>query len=1096
MHRPGETINERYQVVRNLGHGAMGEVYLVTDAANDHREVALKYILGTVSKKALDRFREEFFLLAHLRHPHITAVYDLSMHQQRTVPFFTTEYISGHPFDVATHHVSIDVTIELFVQTLRALAYLHGNGVMHFDIKAHNCLVQSANGPLPHATLIDFGVAATQWQGRRMGTPSYMAPEVVNRERADARADIYSLGVLFFLALTRHNPFRGGAREETYQRQRTLIPPPASSYNPNIPQYLDHILRRLLEKNPDDRYQSAVEVIADLNRLGPKIFPIETLETLGSYVPEHGPFVGRETALMQLQTQVNPSHVTADSIQPIAWIQGRHGVGKTRLLHEARIAAQLAGRVTLSIETASYQDPHGMWTVLERFVAEPRTKWLGIDDLDQLLAHPQYTAIVEMLQQCTTEATYRWHLGEDGGAGNLIVVLTSSGNGDVRQQIMTALKLDASAIATIPLAQFSHAELRAYLSTCTGLDAPPEALITQLCDYTEGNPFLVTETLKAMIREGLLFDQGGRWRSTTFEDLGVDLGRLQVPGSVEAVVATDYAQMTSQQQAMLGLCAVHRQPLPRAAMERLLGTPTVERTLLSLVHRGYLRYDQPMRQYRFRSQAVHNAIYQQLGTHQRTQWHDRIATRLADDPTTEPEHLLHHQQHGSDPCRAQTARWQLAHHYMETHRPAEAAQLFEAYVHHLPESPAATTGLCGIPTPVGPSIYYWLGKAHQHARQYAEAMGAFSTGLMLIKGQNDQRTRHIQLLEAWGETAMNARDYETARKQFQTAAALLTRDDDARAQLLRMDNAIAKILLYRPDDPAALEQAILTFRRTAEDAAQLPVAERERISNNDLGYALFLQGTFDEAVHVLQRDARFYEHTERPHEQIRALDLLAKVQRRLHKHDEAVRFGEAALVIAKKIQSPGQMLHIYTDLGNIAENRGEYPAALAYYERALDLCTRVGDPSRAIGLLINTAILHRRLNQVKRTEALLQSAVTFAESGKLVEGIDSKYGCSAHLELSDLYRMQRRFGLAHQHIADAKRWAKQYPSCRDLLFWIVLTTIETLRDEGRLDEARRLAPQVAALAQSDEQSNVVASVEHSLVGEETTYRGDEESTRE
>lgn len=1084
LHAPGILINERYHVRRCLGHGAMGEVYLVADQRHDDVPRAAKYLLNTASQHVLDQFKREFATLGHLSHPNLTAVYDLEIDSENHIPFFTADFVVGQPFDEAVRGLPLATILELFVQALRALEYLHGHGVLHFDIKAANVLVAQREGQPPCTKIIDFGVAAMHGGTKRRGTPSYMAPEVVRETTADHRADLYSLGVLMYTALTKWNPFRGTTREDTYERHLTLVPPAPSLRNPSLPTYVDQILLRLLEKQPEDRYASAADVIADLNRVGPTHYAIETVETLDSYIPDEGPFVGRDAERALLQ-QLVTAPAPADRL-PLVWIEGKQGTGKTRLLREAKWMAQMGECTSQIIDLQAEHGLHRLDTALREAMQHPtHAHWIGIDNIDQLMTTADAAASVETLQQLLQLLEQQQMIRAEAKDSRLMLVITAT-TGEANTRLKERLGQTLQPGQHISLHNFRSPELTAYIRTVTGIDPPPAPLVTAVWNYTEGNPFFVTEVLKALIRDGLLFDTAGRWRSTTFEDLGLDLNSLHIPATIEAAVAHDYARMTDAEQSLLGVFAVARQPLRMTELVAVSGHPIAHECVAALIRQSYVTFDTEARRYRFRTEAQRRAVYGLLGTDTKQRWHDRMAVRLEQDAHTDLEIIYWHQSGGSHPGLATQAQWALAQHYLSTHRAAEAIPLLE----HLLLTSTALPWPAGTATLVAPPTHdadmaLALARCQRQTHNFHGAMATLRQACERLTHDPVDHHWRIRLLEAWGITARDAREHAQSELKFREALQCMPEDGNDRARGLRLQNAIAQAILYQERGADALAQAIAMFRATAEAAAQLPLAEREQIVNNDLGHALLQQRDYAAAAEVLTQDVECFTLVEQPRNQCRALGLLAEACRYRHHYEAAHRHCEQAITIAKHTNDQMQLLYLYTTWGSIHLDQGHWQEAATLYERALDLSGRVGDVSRSMALTLNLGILHRQLKHEKRAEAYLRSTIAIAEGAKSAGGIDMQHGGRAHLELGDHYRLQRSFGLAHFHLDAARELALLHASCRDLMFYIVATKIETHRDEGCSDAARQLKPELDRLATTNTLAEAAQGIEDSLMDEST-----------
>lgn len=1095
LHQPGDLVNGRYRIERPLGRGAMGEVYLAVDQARGDARVAMKYLLAANQQSAINRFKAEFATLIHLSHPHITPVYDLARDEVCGVHFFTTEYVQGTTVDVVAQEVPLATVLGVWVQVLRALHYLHGHGRLHLDIKAHNVMVQTVAGAQPCAKLIDFGLAATGWCGTRLGTPSYMAPEVVQHQEPNARADLYSMGVLLYLLLTRTNPFRASTAAATMARQVTVVPPPPSVVNPALAGhgYLDTIVEHLLAKDPADRYDSAEAVLRELGRIGPVAVAIETEETLGAYVPSASVFVGRAAERAVLHAQVT----RYEDARPVAWITGARGVGKTRLLQEAKALAQVADYETVWV---SPDAPDGYAAAVARVQAVAGGSeasvssadaaphlWIGIDDVHVLLQDDRAAALWPALRSLCAHLALQQQLGE---RPSLTLVLSSVADAETLTRVRTTLGLTEPSTTVLPLAHFSDADLQAYLAVLTGLPDPPLSLRAQIAEYTGGHPLFVAETVKALIHRGLLFDPAGRWRSTTFEDLGVNLRQLQIPGTIESLVARDYVALGPAEQQLVGVLAVADRPMTAMMLQQVLGDAApAEARITELLHAPVmaplLAYDPLNATYHFQTRAQQQAIYQQIGHAQCEQWHDALAAVLAADPAAELADLCRHRSHGSDPARAQTARRALAEHWMECGRAADAIPLLDTYLRAAPPD-----------DPHRWALYALWGTAHHRTRQFARAIEIFREAIAALgavphAAPADARTWHRRYREAWGHAAMRQGHYAEAEHQYGQVLEMMGDEADDDAERIRIENAVLQTQLYQADQPEALAHAVAGFRRTAEAARHLPLALRHTITNNDLGHALFQQRNMDAAIHVLTQDAAWYALAQQQSAHIRSLGLLAEVYRVLRKYNDAITTCTQAIALAKQHHDVEQLMQLYQYLGNMYEGQSHMSPdaqkklqtlqrALTYYERSLDLSVRFGEVSRAIVCTLNMGILRRSSGDLIGAMRLWQSTIAFAEQHHTVAGLDAQHWCQAHLELGNLCAQQQDFARAHQHTEHARRLAEQLPSARHLWFWAVATEVEICRDEQHHEAAVTLVPEMNRLATSAETKAVAQQIMTSL----------------
>jgi len=265
----------RYQILSELGHGAMGSVYRAQDPTMD-RTVAIKTILaaaltGPLAQEYRERFIREARAAGRLSHPGIVTVYDVS--EQDGTPYLVMEFVAGRSLAAAMdagERFSIDRIYELGQQVADALGYAHRNGVVHRDVKPANILLASAGpGEIERAKLADLGVAkltATQitTTGQLLGTPAFMPPEQFTGVPIDGRADLFSLGVILYWLATGDKPFAGDTITAVSYKIVHSEPAPPRRINPAVPVPLERIIMKCLEKDPATRYATGEALAADL----------------------------------------------------------------------------------------------------------------------------------------------------------------------------------------------------------------------------------------------------------------------------------------------------------------------------------------------------------------------------------------------------------------------------------------------------------------------------------------------------------------------------------------------------------------------------------------------------------------------------------------------------------------------------------------------------------------------------------------------------------------------------------------------------------------------------------------------------------------
>src|SRR5215470_2227618 len=266
----GSVFDGRYRIERKLGSGGMADVYLAEDEELGRR-VAIKILNDKYApdEQFVERFRREAKNAAGLSHPNIVSIYDRG--EAEGTYYIAMEYLDGRTLKElinARGPTPPKIAVDYTRQILAAVGFAHRHGIVHRDIKPHNVLVDR-DGRLK---VTDFGIARSGTSqmtevGSIIGTAQYLSPEQARGSSVGPSSDIYSVGVVLYEMLTGEVPFTGDTPLEIAMKHLSEVPTPPSELRPEVPHDLDSVVLRALAKDPHERYRSAEEMDADLQRV-------------------------------------------------------------------------------------------------------------------------------------------------------------------------------------------------------------------------------------------------------------------------------------------------------------------------------------------------------------------------------------------------------------------------------------------------------------------------------------------------------------------------------------------------------------------------------------------------------------------------------------------------------------------------------------------------------------------------------------------------------------------------------------------------------------------------------------------------------------
>lgn len=678
----GTVVNGRYEAIRPLGSGGLGRVYLVHDKL-ESKPLALKTLHSyELSAEQLALFKNEFETMARLRHPNLAQVYDFEPLHGTDDHFFTMEFVAGLDAFRATENSSINQVLDIVVQICRALAYIHSRSIIHFDLKPGNIIVS----PSGQVKVLDFGIAGAKPRqaagGGHMGTPTYLAPELALGERSiDHRVDLYSLGIMLYQLLLRRPPFEDDSTAGLLRKHCFESVTFSPGDHAHIPKWLQAIVEQLCAKEPADRYRSANAVIQAINVRGGCNYEIETRQTRESYLLSSR-FVARSQDFKRLVAFVEGNLHASAGVRPAAFISGVSGIGKSRLLREARHYLQLSRHHF--IEANCYDgalaefDPiveavRRVLAVVESFGNHELLHRHGpeLAKISPALArergvHPAPPAhnpeaerahIVQSLAHFFLDAAHicpyvlyindlQWSLagtaevlsrlisaiaeGRQRGDEHRLCVLGSYREGEADDRPISDLLRDHQAMGHllhISLKPLSQKHVGKLLGSMLGVDAPPKRFVERIYAESAGNPFFVEEILRVLVENGTVYLEDGQWAANE------DIEAIKIPSTIRAAFLNRYASLPDAHRAIMAFLVTHGQPLSFRLLQHLTGIEMqqLQAILTTLARRQMvIRLATENGAYGPIHDQMREAVYASLDAEQRRRMHRHLANSLAE----------------------------------------------------------------------------------------------------------------------------------------------------------------------------------------------------------------------------------------------------------------------------------------------------------------------------------------------------------------------------------------------------------------------------------------------------------------------------------
>jgi len=1073
---PGTLISDRYEVLAFLGGGETTEVYKVRDIIGGDTK-ALKALREDADKEAELRLSREFYHLSRFAHAGIIQAYDYGTTPEHR-PYFVMEFFAGLPLNLHFAKGYVPELESVTVQVLEALDSIHAQGLIHCDLKPGNILVAERDGK-PVAKLLDFGFAERLKLGEGVearGTLGYVAPEVFKGADADARADLYSLGMVLYEVVTGTGPSSEKNLREWLKKQYYSEFPSPRKVNPEIPERFEAVLLSLIHKSPERRPHSAAAVVETLSGTRTDELPTGPRR----YLMAPG-FVGRGEYIGELQGVLRDG---AQSRPRVVCISGERGVGKSRLMSEFKFMAQLEGATIFSFEPGSLgARPQSLVEALLGYLKVyartelPSSENAAPGDSDEA-KYRLFETVTQRLRDLAgshrvghslvlivddfelfdpTSLEFLRYLGFSLEKDRIILLVCGLKE---RRFLDLIGEYDRTGHAThVALPSLDRDETEGLTASLLGEVNDRAALADWLMQATDGNPLFVIETVYALIEGKVIVHRKGRWALEREK-----LEAYRPPDTVTDVVKRRLEGLSDDELEVLRVGAASGGPFALEFLRAVLSID--EKVLFNAIGRlkalGLLRSfaGEGSASFILSSKILEAVITERLSVDERRENHRRVALALELLYPEKQDKLLfdlaHHYTQAGITDRAyaysvRAGRRAREHRLSEqalgfyetalalsakTAKPHERIELIET-VGELREATGRyaeamdiyTQGMSIIvsnrelPNQKGLLARFLrrLGLVHQRLRRNEEALNYFNQALLMHPDRGS--VSYVELLGDLGWTYCSTRDYEKAENLLTQALQLADRLKTAEPEAC---NKLSARTLYYFAVMAWTRQDLVLALQLAERS--LGVYESARDDRNVGRISQFIatlwwrRGELDKAKEYYLKYLPAQRKSADVSQLLRSLQGLGLISQDEGEWDKAYDYSDEALRIARRIGDTLATVELDSNLGTVCDERGDWEEALRHFDRAGEMLSSVesANPGQRAIVQANRARIVGRMGRLDEAERELAEALARADDTG-----NEDLGFFVLLYQVELALLAEKSDTARQRLARAARYCRK-----------------------------------------------------------------------
>ncbi|HEX9984695.1 MAG TPA: sigma 54-interacting transcriptional regulator [Thermoanaerobaculia bacterium] len=1102
---PEIQLPPRYQLGSILKETPATSVYRVFDVS-DKRDEAIKILRHELSEpQQLLRFKTEFATLASIEHASIIKVFDFGLIADR-FPYFTMEFFPGRRISEFFDGQNWDALYDVILQIASALHHIHHLGIVHLDLKPTNILVDEHG----KAKIMDFGVAIESQQvlDRLIrGTLQYMAPEVLRQDRIDSRADLYALGMTLYETVTGALPGYGKPAIDVIRMHLDEEIRTPSSINPRIPEPLEQIIMRLLEKDPRHRFPSAAALLQAVAQAAGKTAPAAEL-LVGRGELYAAPLIGRKNELNQLTVLIAEAREGRGNGVILA---GAEGMGKSRIVRDATLRAQLDGARVFTgrcpvngktIYAPFFEIFHQMVSAVNpdidvseeiRRILRPVVSAAGPETTP-----PQngqkfrfYNRIVQSMQDIYGFLS----AGSESGGSPLILVVEDLQWADAstaelfsflvtearqnRVLVIGTLTLDAGGEAAIESAapRFSFWEQRAregnfpivrietlseplvreHVQSLLGESNVSDELVRWMVWESGGSPLNIRRIIDYLIAHGSL-----HWQPTGWVAEMERIRDVRIPGGAASILMERVEALDPEPRAMLELAAVVGELVELELLTKVTGDD--ERTYAAvhvLVTQGVLDESSDGKTLSFPQIHLRDAIYNAMPDRHRSELHLRVGNVL--EPllrAANAQHLVgqvaYHFARASDIERG--VYWSVEAGDLATRTMAheEATECYRVALELM--------DLGGVEEARKAEVREKLADAYYRRDDYRSAIHAFQFLLKSMQARSadpDTDLDAARVMKKIGKVLAKRGEHDAAMTYFQNGLAIYERAGQ-RLDVAELLNRTAWIHREKDDFAAARDAA---ERAGAMLEGQEPSVVLGYVKNM-LGVIEYSRGNWDRSNQFLSEAVSIGDRVGSDQLRKVATSNLGNTLWKLGDLETALQCFRRNLEMSEADGDLLDLVTAYNNVGVIEYSRGNFSAAAGYFEKSIRI-------DEKIGALDHEALAQENLGDTLEMLGRWDEAAHYYERCLKLEGFDE-----TRSSRTSVYVPLARLTTKRGDIARALEYVQK-----------ALHAAERARDEDLVAEASYVMAQIEDERENhDEAKKHVARALH-IFGQNKTMSG-------